>query len=52
MKVKCPCGAEVEVVRFGYGYVAHHCGRIIYNSDQPPPDEKEKGEAPNSREIK
>jgi len=35
MKVKCPkCGAEVPLVRFGFGWVAHCCGEIIYNSDK------------------
>jgi hypothetical protein len=33
MKVKCPkCGAEVPLVRFGFGWVAHCCGEIICNS--------------------
>jgi predicted RNA-binding Zn-ribbon protein involved in translation (DUF1610 family) len=31
--VKCPrCGADVELVSYGSGFVAAHCGEIIYNS--------------------
>jgi len=37
----CPkCKKEVKIVRYGFGYVAHCCGRILYNSDKMPKKEE------------
>jgi uncharacterized paraquat-inducible protein A len=40
--VKCPnCGREVNIISFGYGYMAICCGMILYDSkDEPPKAEK------------
>lgn len=35
--VQCPdCKKTVKVVRYGDGYVAHCCGKIIYSSKTKP----------------
>jgi len=35
--VICPhCGAEVPLIQYGGGWVAHCCDRIIYNGDERP----------------
>jgi hypothetical protein len=40
--VTCPkCGACIEVISFGFGYVAICCGRFIYDSLKYPDKENE-----------
>ena len=38
--ITCPkCGVQVLVIQYGGGFVAAHCGNIIYNSqDRPRPE--------------
>ena len=35
----CPkCKKEVQIVRYGFGYVGHCCGEILYNAKEKPID--------------
>ena len=39
--VKCPkCGREVYVIRYGNGYLAACCGRVLYSGEKLPEDEE------------
>ena len=41
--VKCPqCKKEAPVIRFGNGYIAVCCKKIIYRGDRPPEQKDEK----------
>jgi hypothetical protein len=36
-KLICPkCQKEVKIIKFGGGYIAHCCGRILYNEEVRP----------------
>jgi hypothetical protein len=37
-KIICPhCSREVELVKYGDGWVGSCCDRLVYNASHPPP---------------